>query len=494
MNLLNWWNSPINSKPQTQTIRLQPEHPWDLNSPLCHFSDSDNWTVGDSCEGTIVFGATGGGKTSGPGQTLAKAMMRKGYGGLVLCAKADEPPTWIKWAKACGRSNDLQFFTEHSLNFLNYEMQRPGKGAGLTENIVQLLMTAAEISGGSAGGDNDYWMKATKQLIRNTVDLCKLARNQATLDLINTCIQSAPRNKTEAADPRWQQTSLCAQMLKEATARLVNSPIAEQEKDLNIVSVYFLMEFAQMDEKPRSSIVSMFTSIADSFLRGPLRTRFSENTTWVPEFLLAGKIMVVDLPVKEYGELGRYAGVLVKFLVQKALERRKDISDTARPVFIWGDEYQNFAIQYDQQFQSTCRSVRGVTVALTQNYPNLKVEMAKSTGGEAIVDSLLGNLQTKIFCQNGEKFTNTWAAESIGRIKVQKQSTSTSSQGEMKPKSESVSHSEAEEFACPPNEFTTLRKGKLENDCKVDGIIWQGGRQWSNGLSWLKTAFDQRLK
>jgi hypothetical protein len=49
---------------------------------LPNFQDTQNWTMNDACCGVLATGATGGGKTSGPGRPLARAYLRAGMGGL----------------------------------------------------------------------------------------------------------------------------------------------------------------------------------------------------------------------------------------------------------------------------------------------------------------------------------------------------------------------------------------------------------------------------
>jgi hypothetical protein len=49
--------------------------------PLLYLGKNDAWTVGDAFEGTVIFGATGSGKTSGSGQALAKSFLKAGFGG-----------------------------------------------------------------------------------------------------------------------------------------------------------------------------------------------------------------------------------------------------------------------------------------------------------------------------------------------------------------------------------------------------------------------------
>jgi hypothetical protein len=50
-------------------------------------------------------------------------------------------------------------------------------------------------------------------------------------------------------------------------------------------------------------------------------------------------------------------------------------------------------------FQSTARSGECATVYITQNLPSLYAKFGGDNAGESRIDSLLGNLVTKIICQ-----------------------------------------------------------------------------------------------
>ena len=60
--------------------------------PLVQFSPlaEDIWTLEDAFQGTVIFGSTGSGKTSGSGQLLALKFLKAGFGGLVLCVDIEE--------------------------------------------------------------------------------------------------------------------------------------------------------------------------------------------------------------------------------------------------------------------------------------------------------------------------------------------------------------------------------------------------------------------
>ena len=61
--------------------------------------EGNTWTTRDACTGTIVFGMTGSGKSSGPLYKIAHKFLTLGYGGVVFCAKPDECATWVKYAE-----------------------------------------------------------------------------------------------------------------------------------------------------------------------------------------------------------------------------------------------------------------------------------------------------------------------------------------------------------------------------------------------------------
>jgi hypothetical protein len=131
------------------------------------------------------------------------------------------------------------------------------------------------------------------------------------------------------------------------------------------------------DEETRSVIVSTFTSMADCFLRGMLRKLFCTTQDFKPEDTFDGRIIILNLPVKEHNELGQFSQVLFKYIWQRAVERRipplitpQQAEQTIRPVFLWADESQFFANSYDALFQSTARSSRACTVYLPQNLPS----------------------------------------------------------------------------------------------------------------------------
>jgi type IV secretory pathway TraG/TraD family ATPase VirD4 len=467
-----------------------------LDQPLLQLSPYDVWSVRDACEGCQIFGGTGSGKTSGSGQALALGFLRAGFGGLVCTAKPDERALWERYCEATGRQDSLIVFSPsepHRFNFLDYEARRPGGGAGLTENLVQLFLTVLEVADrkpGKGAGD-EYWHRTLQQLLRNAFDLLLATRGRLSLPEIYQLIMSAPQSPEDVHDSGWQASSLCFQLIEQGEER--EKPEAKR-LDFELTARYWLTEYPALAAKTRSIIVSSFTSMADAFLRGTLRELFCTETNIVPELTHEGAIIVLDLPIKDYAEIGQFAQILFKLIWQRSTERR-NTEQHPNPVFLWADESQYFVTSHDQLFQTTARSARACTVYLTQNLSNYYAALGgESTRAEA--DSLLGNLQTKIFHANGDHVTNTWAADLFAKS-WQFRGNFSSSRSFM-PGQDGMSSqqgsgvSQALEWDVIPQEFTTLRKGGPQNDLNVDALIFQGGRIWgATGSNCLRTSFLQ---
>ena len=351
-------------------------------------------------------------------------------------------------------------------------------------NLFCSVVEASERKSGHSGGSDSYWQRTLKQLLRNAIDLAVIAIDDLDLPSLYRIITSAPTTRAEAADEEWRKESVCFALIEEAAGKAKEKG---RQEEFGLTRDYWLREFPGLANETRSAIVSIFTSMADCFMRGVLRKLFCTDGNFTPEDAFDGKIIVLNLPVKEFNELGQFAQVLFKFIFQRAVERRipakidrQTAEQTIRPVFIWADESQFFVNSYDALFQSTARSSRACTVYLTQNLPSY-FSAFSGANARAEAEAFLGNLQTKVFHANGDPTTNNWAAESIGRTRQMNFYGGTS---EALAKSggaginQSAGSSQVLEYLVQPQEFTMLRTGGEECDFHADSIIFQGGRRW----------------
>lgn len=389
-----------------------------LDTPLLRLPSGDDWTLADACQGTVVFGGTGAGKTTGTGQKIAvDAFLRSGMGGLVLCGKPEEADRWERYAKIAGRSHSVARIspgTPFRCNFLDYGLIRDGLAA--SEVAVDVLMRAVEATRLSkdrpSGTSAQFWEDSSRQLLGNAVSVVFSAWGRITMAELYRFISSAPASPAQAEDAKWQRESFFFQTMVKAFKEPVH-PLSDHE--LGIIAGYWRFDFAQLHGDTKSNIVITVTSMLSRFLKGRLHDLFCTHTTFVPEMAFDGTVFILDMPVKQYDADGVIAAHLVKYLMQRAIEARAASDASAlRPIFIWADEAQLFLSSYDPEFQSTARSSRACTVYLTQSLPGLYARMG-GTHPQHYADMLLSNFITKIFHSNGCKVTNQWAAETLGQ-------------------------------------------------------------------------------
>lgn len=466
------------------TSELPEFHP---QTVLRDWGEGQAFRLADAQTGVCVFGATGSGKTSGPAKHLALGYLNADFGGLVLCAKKEERRQWEQWAKKVFREDDLIIIDKSAkwrFNFLEWEASRSGEGGGFTINVVALLdeiggaiaHSAGKAEGG--GGDSKFWKDALHHLNTNLVDLPLLAGVDIDLTLLRSIVNSAPLSLAQVTDPEWNRTSDCAAILRGANQMTFKGD-AEARADYEECKAYWLREFPLLSSKTRSIIVLTLSMLIRPLVTRPLRKLFSSDTNVKPEDAFDGKIIIVDLPVQEFRLAGKIANLAWKYCFQVAVMRRMQPTEEnkfLRPVFLWADEAQNFVSDFDAEFQAVARSAAGCTVYLTQNRESFR----RVLGNADAVDSLLGNLQAKFFCQNSGE-TNEWAAKLLGERWTninstnigQNQSSDAMSKGGGS--SSGVTRSEQKRFFVEPARFTTLKRGGPLNKFQVQAVVYNGG-------------------
>lgn len=474
-----------------------------LETPIVKFSNDpkDFWTLGDAVKGVQIFGGIGSGKSSGSAKTLALNFIARNFGGIVLCAKPDEADTWIKYAEACGRKNDIIHFKEGSqyyFNPLQYEMSRTDEGGGLTSNISNLFLNLYRMGqringGGEAKGGEQFWESALKRCLNRVIDLIKMSGEVLSVSNMAKIVSSIPTaedmveiKKIKKDKDFLNHKNYCVKCVYLADINKKQEDIKAKNNYLVIFN-YFFTELPRLHPETRTTIQEMFLGLAEPFLSGLLADHFSEEfdggEMLLPEETHKGKIILLDFSVKKYLEAGIYSQLIYKLIWQQATERRGDIEGHKIPVFLWVDESQYFLSEYDMLFQTTARSSVACTVFISQNISNYYAVLG-GQNPKARVDSLLGNLSTRIFHANVDFVTNEWAANSIGRVFKNMENINYSLT------SMSGSSSEQLHYQVEPIEFNTLRMGGAP-DFIVEGIIMRNGNPWSDGNNFKKVNFSQ---
>ena len=503
----------------------------------------DEWTLRDAVRGVQIFGGIGSGKSSGSGRTLALSFLKSGFGGIVLTGKVDETNRWKEYAKELDIDlKDRFVFFEAGKDFkfstLQYELERSqDEGGGFADNVVSLFKAIIKMGNridgeGNGGSQEPFWMMAMERCLKASIELLQLAKKgklhfekengvdsdkspsefDLTIPNIAKVLRDTPIGKgfynrfNELANSnsfskneklqKWADESFVIYALTWANYYIRQKQNKADEKgksyskklesnlrNYEVFSSYFLSEISTLAERTRSSIFEHFFALANPFRSGLLADYFSGDTSpeILPERTFDGKIIVLNFPVKKYLQLGVYAQVIYKKIWQQVVEAR-DVDKSPRPVFMWVDESQYFINEDDVLFQTTARSAKASTVLISQNISNYYATIG-GNNAKALVDSLLGNLATKIFHNNNDYVTNEWAANTIGKDYDKKISVG-----------EGGSTISTElEYQVLPKKFSGLKTGGKLNENEVCAVVICSDKNWHSSYNYMVAKFKQKV-
>jgi type IV secretory pathway TraG/TraD family ATPase VirD4 len=306
------------------------------------------------------------------------------------------------------------------------------------------------------------------------------------MQMLHDVITSAPRTHAEVHSEQWQKASLCYRLIEEAEAR---EKTPREQADFELAAKYFLREFPDMPNDTRGSILATYGVMADVLLRGHMADLFDGETNFIPDLSFDGAIIVLDLPIKVYGQAGIYVQSAFTYLWQVASEQR-DVKRSPRPVFWFVDEAHELVCDYTPEFLATARSARVASVLISQNKPNYLAAMGGEAGRHR-VEAFLGNMGTKIFHANGDPETNRWASDMISE-EIQ---TRNNWQGGIESGAGRGGASESVGRKVMPSEFTMLKKGGPQNGFLTECIVYQTGANFAanNDEPFLRLSFAQQI-
>jgi len=471
--------------PRLFQIQNPQGHTWDDNEELIDFvgdgSGTDVWRIRDACEGTLIFGAVGSGKTSGSGSAIARAFLQAGFGGLVLTAKPDEARRWLRMCRETGRMEDCVHLTPgsgHKLNFLQYETQRPGERLAVTDDLIALFRCLLEVisQNGQKGGRNEeFWNNATDQLMRKLFDIFLLAGEPLSLDRLVRFMNRVPKD----SKTNWREDVAFGRIiaLAETNAKKGSD---EDKRIFQEAFEYWTRDYPLITEGTQSGIITSVSAMADNLSGRGIHEMLGTTTNLTPEMILSGKIVILDIPLKGNVKSGLMVQAIWKLLFQQAAERRADKGlPTARPAFLWEDEGHLFFSHNDTNFQPTARDIRAPHVIISQNLHNF----LQRGHNEHAFYAVFAAMNTYIFHTNGDLETNRWASAHIGEIRKLKLTTD----GLLRPMRDKditfsqrrpeevenvgkMSITEDKKAAMPPEDFAKLKRGG-DGTCEAV-LVW----------------------
>ena len=448
---------------------------WKMTDKLFYFTPfSKAFTLDMAFRGIKIYGATGSGKTSGFVQLIGTSYLDHGFGGLVLCAKGanDELNNWSSMCASVERKKSLIHFGPQNrennfcLNPLEFIRQLTPHANEVQMNIVKLLRLIGSQMGGvrSTTGDS-FWDGVTDQYLTHLVSLTTSLHNELTFENLKTTFDLIQNNP------------------KGLFSRIRDD--AEIESARN----FFEIEFPRLNEKTSSVIIAGVSSLLFKFTEGLLKKLFGSVGNIDPRWTFSGAVIIVNVPVNEYSEIGRVSNVIWKYCFQKACQSRKELRGVMRPVFLWADEAQEFIHPDDAKFQAMARSSKCATVYITQNIAGLRLGLGSGSAAADAITALESNLLTTIFNQNANEETNRYASTAIGTKK--EKVTSRTSKGVFSTEmSENTSFKEVPIFRSA--DFVDLKIGGHAHRKVIEAIVFIPGAK--RFFDWKKLSFKDSEK
>lgn len=465
-----------------------------LDTVLFHWSPDDPFTVRDLLNGgALCLGRSGSGKSSGSGKHLMRAIVRANSGGLILAAKPEDADDVREILRQAGKSDRLLVINddgERRCNFIGYIR----KMGGDTREITKAIMTIAEcLNSTDSDGreDGKYWEAQQERMLYCAVEVVKLGTGDVSAPDLLSFITGAAQGPDDLKSESWRSNFHYQTLL--AAHRAEVSEISKH--DLDLATNYWINELPKISSRTRSSIEAGVFQTLHVFNTGLVRMLASTTTNVSPDDTLEGRWVLVNLPPSKYGDSGKFINAGWKYLVQKAVMRRK--AKLGDPInVIWADEAQEWVSSHDFYYLAQCRSHLGCQVFLTQSIHSIFSAMGGSAGREKGL-GLLTNFSTKILHACGPQDAQ-YASQLIGN-ELQRLVHTSSPPAEdvfaamMGASRVSTSLNESMLPIVEPRFFMNgLRTGGEANGFCVDAIVVKSGEPFSDGRNFKFVSFDQK--
>jgi hypothetical protein len=448
----------------------------------------------------FICGQVGSAKTTGVGANLALGLLAHPSrpSALILCQKPDEAERHISYLHQCGRLADLIHVKpggKHCIDILEHEVSTYGGGVEQAKSLLGVLMETANRNRQRNSADS-YWPESAERQMGYAMVIIRMADLACGLREVQQFCQSLPNAPEQLKDAAWRRKSFAINCLLAATDAHREDPVLEMAGD------WLCKEWPELSDKTRSIIASVTTNTLDKLLTSQFANLLNGDTTFTPEIAMErGSIVIWDTPGAVFGPPAQLASVAIKLLFQRAAMRR-DLSKPCRPLILWCDEAANFCVpELDAMFLSQSRQFKCICVNIVQNLPLIITALGSSEAARHQAQAWISNHSLIVGCANSDTETNKFMSAFAGDEKETMYGGS-SGTPQYDPVDDwlgkSVGNANAswnEQYrpALPPERFLDLAKGGKENGFTTEAYVFQSGKRFSNGRTWIKGSWRQRF-
>jgi hypothetical protein len=468
---------------------------FDPQKRLIRFSREGDYLTSERMEEHIlVIGATHSSKSSATMRLLMESAMASGAGVFVHSAKISAAWDAMDAAKraGCKRIIDYSPGSGERFSWADYEYQDFGDGKGRVDNLMSVFNTMVEVTMRSSGQKESepFWAYMQSQGMTNLLFIDGEANGSIDVSRILAMWQSIPQGFGDLED---LQRLLSVATLIEAEKKCP----PEKRRALALAKNWLVRQMPALSERTRSCVEAMAIGMLDAHARDIMQEAMGGKSTWTPEDLEAGAVVVCGYDVMRYGGIGKLIQVGCKKSIQRFVGRRlarfRGRLRECCPIIIVADEAGFFIDSGDQEYLRTSREGRGGCVWAIQSIPSVVDELGGGAVAENKVKATLGMFQTKIYHYNDCDVTNEQSARWIGQDMQRRPggSIGTDSRGKV---NRGESWSEQPYFLVPPIAFQqALPRGGEAEKWNVRAFVTMAGHKWkcNDGKHWAKIKLFQ---
>lgn len=370
--------------------------------PLLDFSHGGLFRVRDGHKGVLLLGSPGSGKTTAL-RTLLVAMLRAGYGGVILIVKEDFVGDAMAAADAAGRSRDLIVLRPGGVARFN-----PFSACESALDAAALLVEVSDsqIEGRTNLGEGD-WQKQRDALLQNLCIACEALHGEISFERLHALFRELPHSTSALSDAAFQKNALGGLYRRAREGALART--AAQA----VISLCH--DFAGMPEKTQGSVRAMVVPVFQVFNLPALSEIFTgEPTVTIDDTLNHRKVLMAAIPRSR--EEQRAANAVLQYCLCQAAQTRPRKTDA----FLVADEFQETVGGVLVRSLSLLRQFRVTPVLATQSLPAIEYRTG-ATGRKTIV-----GLISTVFCfAQSDTETRVWAEEYVGNEMYTKKTYST---------------------------------------------------------------------
>lgn len=469
---------------------------FDPQQNLIRFSrEGDYMTAERMVEHVLVTGAPHSSKSSATMRLLMEAAMSSGAGVFVHAAKFSAVRDAMHAAKRAGCKKIIYFGpgSGQCFNWADYEYRDFGDGKGRVDNLMSVFKSMVEVTMRGAGQKESepFWQFMNDQGFTNLFFMDGQAKGSIDLSRILEMWQTLPKSFEDLNDP---EGVFSLATLIEAEK---NCP-PEQLRSLRLAKNWLLKQMPGLSERTRSCVEAMAIGMLDIHARDLMQEAMGGKSTWTPEDLEDGAVIVCGWDVLRHGVLGKLIQVGCKKSIQRFINRRLERfqgrMDECRPIIMFADEAQFFIDSGDQEYLRTSREARGGCVWAIQSIPSAVDELGGGSVAENKARATFGMFQTKIYHYNNCDITNEQCARWIGQDMQRRPGGSVG----VDPRGQVVrgdNWSEQPYYLIPPIAFQRLARGGEGEKWNVRAIVTMAGHKWkcNDEKYWAKIKLFQNV-